>query len=109
MPAGLCVALAFVLLLGACSEDSKAPAVGEGDANRGRQVYLAQCVACHNPDPSKTGPLGPPVNGSSRELLEARVLHGTYPPGYKPKRDSAVMQPMPHLASAIPDLAAYLK
>ncbi|MBI4240934.1 MAG: cytochrome c [Candidatus Rokubacteria bacterium] len=103
------LAVACALALGACAEDSKAPTTAGGDANRGRQVYLAQCVACHHSDPSKVGPLGPPVKGSSRELLEVRIVGGTYPPGYKPKRDSAIMQPMPHLASAVPDLAAVLK
>ena len=102
-------ALAFAVMLGACAEDSKAPVAGSGNASRGRLVYLAQCIACHNPDPSKTGPLGPPVKGSSRELLEARIVRGTYPPGYKPKRESAIMQPMPNLASAVPHLAAFLK
>ena len=102
-------ALAAALIAGACSQESATPVAGAGDPNRGRQVYLAQCVACHNPDPSKTGPIGPAVKGSSPELLELRVVRGSYPPGYKPKRDSALMQPMPHLASAIPDLAAYLK
>ncbi len=101
--------LAFVLMLGGCGEESEAPIAGDGDPNRGTQVYLAQCVTCHNPDPSKAGPLGPPIKGSSRELLEARILRGAYPPGYKPKRDSAIMQPMPNLAPAIPDLAAFLK
>jgi len=103
------LALALVLTLGACGEESKPPSTGDGDSSRGKQIYLAQCVACHNPDPSKAGPLGPPVKGSSRELLEARIVRGTYPPGYKPKSASAVMQPMPHLASAIPDLEAFLK
>ena len=103
------VALAFALTLGACAEDSKPPRPGEGNPNRGKQVYLAQCISCHNPDPSKAGALGPPVKGASRELLEARILHGTYPPGYAPKRGSTIMQPMPQLASAIPDLAAFLK
>ncbi len=102
-------ALVFVLMLSGCGENSKAPATGEGEPSRGKQVYLAQCISCHNPDPSKAGPLGPPVKGSSRELLEARVVRGTYPPGYTPKRDSAIMKPLPHLASAIPDLAAFLK
>lgn len=96
------------LLLAGCGDEPRAP-TGAGNPDRGRQVYLAQCIACHNPDPSRTGPLGPPVKGASRALLEARVVRGTYPPGYTPKRPSAVMQPMPHLASAIPDLAAYLQ
>ncbi|PYM44185.1 MAG: hypothetical protein DME12_01120 [Candidatus Rokuibacteriota bacterium] len=34
-------------------------------AARGRQVYLAQCVACHAIDPSKPGPVGPAVKGAS--------------------------------------------
>lgn len=80
-----------------------------GSAEKGRQVWLGQCIACHNSDPVKDGPLGPAVKGASRELLEARVLKGEYPPGYKPKRPSKVMPARPDLAPSIPDLAAYLQ
>jgi mono/diheme cytochrome c family protein len=79
------------------------------EAERGRQVYQSQCIACHNPDPAQAGPVGPPVKGSSRELLEVKVLRGAYPPGYTPKRPTAVMQPMPQLADTIPALGEYLK
>ena len=79
------------------------------EAERGRQVYLAQCTSCHSSDPAQNGPLGPAAKGSSRELLEARLLRGAYPPGYTPKRPSAIMQPMPHLAGSLNDLAAYLR
>ena len=102
MRAEVSVVLALAFALGACAED-------RSPAGHGRQVYLAQCIACHNSDPAKDGPLGPAIKGSSRELLEARVLRGTYPPGYKPKRGTAIMQPMPQLASAIPDLVAFLQ
>ncbi|MBI4590377.1 MAG: cytochrome c [Candidatus Rokubacteria bacterium] len=102
MPAGRYVALALTLALGACAEEG-------GPAGRGRQIYMAQCISCHHSDPSKDGPLGPAIKSSSRELLEARIVRGTYPPGYRPKRGSAIMRPMPQLASAIPDLAAFLK
>ena len=102
MRAGLFALLAFALALGACAGDGS-------PAARGKQVYLSQCIACHNRDPSKNGPLGPAIKGSSRELLETRVLRGTYPPGYKPKRGSAIMKPMPQLAPAIDDLTAFLK
>jgi len=99
----LYIALACLLALAAaCGE-------AEGPAARGRQVYLANCVTCHNPDPAKPGSVAPPVKGASRELLEARVLRGEYPPGYTPKRDTAIMQPVPQLARTIPDLAAYLR
>lgn len=102
MRAGTLAALALALALGACAQDPS-------PAGRGKQLYLAQCTACHNSDPAKDGPVGPAVQGSSAELLEARLLRETYPSGYKPKRDSVIMRPMPHLASSISDLAAYLR
>jgi mono/diheme cytochrome c family protein len=78
-------------------------------AERGRQVYVAQCIACHNVDPRQPGAVGPAIVPSSRELLEAKVLKGTYPPGYTPKRPSSVMPPNPALAPEIPNLAAFLR
>jgi mono/diheme cytochrome c family protein len=100
------VVLALPAALAGCS--------GQGsplspEAERGRQVYVANCTSCHSTDPAQNGPLGPAVKGSSRELLEARVPRGVYPPGYTPKRPSAIMQPMPHLAGSLDDLAAYLR
>ena len=80
-----------------------------GDPEKGRQVYLGQCVACHNRDPAKDGPLGPAVKGSSPELVEARVVRGEYPAGYTPKRPSKVMPLRPDLAASISDLAVYLR
>jgi len=87
----------------------KATTAAAGDSDKGRQVYLGQCVACHNRDPAKDGPLGPAVKGSTPELVEARVVRGEYPPGYTPKRPSKVMPVRPDLAPSIPDLAVYLR
>ena len=101
---GLAVGALAGLALAGCSQG---PALSDAAA-RGQTVYLAQCTACHATDPAQPGPLGPPVKGASRELLEARLLRGDYPPGYTPKRDSTLMQPMPQLAPSIPDLAAFL-
>ena len=78
-------------------------------AERGRQIYLAQCIACHNADPSLPGAVGPELRGSSRDLLEAKLLKGTYPPGYTPKRPTKIMPPQPGLTPDIADLAAFLK
>lgn len=69
---------------------------------------MANCIACHSPDPSRDGPLGPALKGSPRELVEARVLRVEYPKGYTPKRPTKLMTPLPHLAPSIPDLAAFL-
>jgi mono/diheme cytochrome c family protein len=118
------------LLLAACGQDAPSPPSGgssasggapssstaagpgaapaAGDPQKGRQIWLGNCVACHATDPAKDGPLGPAVAGSSRELVEARVLRGEYPSGYTPKRPSKVMPPRPDLAPSVPDLAAYL-
>jgi mono/diheme cytochrome c family protein len=75
---------------------------------RGRAVYQTNCAVCHHSDPTKTGSLGPAVQGSSLELLEARILRGAYAPGYTPKRETHVMAPLPHLKSEIPAIHAYL-
>jgi len=108
--APLLALLGTVLLLAACEEQKQVtPGPGEGDPNLGRQVFLAQCTVCHGSDPAQRGPMGPPIKGASRELLEARILRGSYPPGYTPKQNTSVMQPMPQAAPHIPDLAAYLR
>jgi mono/diheme cytochrome c family protein len=91
------------LALAACGREPLSP-----EAERGRQVYLSQCTACHASDPSQPGPVGPAVKGASRELLEAKVLRGTYPPGYTPKRPTSVMPPQPQLAPEFDALAPYL-
>ncbi len=107
--------LLCLLLAAGCSQQAErsggatgdAPARA-GDVERGRQLFLANCTACHNTDPTHPGPVGPAIAGSSRELVEARVLHAAYPPGYTPKRSSNVMPALPYLAPAVPDIAAYL-
>ena len=103
----LCSALA----MSACSKDSgDSSSAGKGpDWQRGRSVYLANCVACHNNDPSKDGPIGPALKGSSEELIKWRVLRTQYPPGYQPKRNTKVMPTFPFLKGEIPYLAAYLR
>lgn len=75
---------------------------------RGKAIYVANCIACHNPDPAKDGTVGPSVAGSSLELLQAKLVKGNYPAGYKPKRETQAMPAMPHLEKEIPALSAYL-
>ncbi len=75
---------------------------------RGKSIYVTSCLACHGADPSKDGALGPAIQGSSLELLTARILHATYPPGYKPKKQTAQMPALPHLEKEIPALHEYL-
>jgi mono/diheme cytochrome c family protein len=103
--------LSLSLTMGGCSRDSddSSKASKDPDWERGRAVYIANCVACHNNDPAKDGPIGPALKGSPKELVESRVLKTEYPPGYKPKRNTKVMPTFPFLKSEIPYLAAYLR
>jgi len=85
------------------------PSTGETPVELGRRAWVANCTACHNPDPTKEGTLGPAVTGSSLALVEARVMRAEYPPGYTPKRPSQLMPAQPFLKTEVPNLAAYLE
>lgn len=76
----------------------------------GEQIYRANCYSCHGVDPSYDGPLGPAIQGSSRELVIIRLKKGGrhYPKGYKPKRQTTVMPAQAHLLPKVDDLLAYL-
>jgi mono/diheme cytochrome c family protein len=76
--------------------------------DRGRVVYQTNCISCHNSDPKKAGSIGPDVFGSSKALLEARILRADYPPDYHAKRMTHVMNALPHLKDEIDAIHAYL-
>jgi len=90
------------LILMACQPKKVTPVA------RGQIIYMINCAVCHNPDPNLPGTEGPPIAGSSRELVADRVLHLTYPPGYKPKRNTHLMRAIPTLAPEIGNLTAFL-
>jgi mono/diheme cytochrome c family protein len=100
----VCLAVAASAVALACQQSSDSNAV-----DLGRRAYLANCIACHNADPTKDGPIGPAIAGSSLGLVEARVVHAAYPPGYTPKRTTQLMPAQPFLAPQVPKLAAYLE
>ncbi len=101
------VALVGTLVLG-CSDSTAGGGTEPDLVRRGRAIYTTNCIACHAPDPTRAGALGPEVAGSSHELLERRVMSAAYPDGYPPKRQSTMMQPMPHLEHEIEALHAFL-
>ena len=94
------------LMTSACHSNS--PSTAGASAARGKTIYQTQCIACHNSNPKKPGTLGPEVFGSSRALIESRVVHATYPPGHTPKRATHMMTPLPHLKNEIDSLHLYL-
>lgn len=91
--------------LAACSSEGKDT---DPLVKRGKVVYQTNCTACHAPDPSLDGGMGPGVAGSSLELLTARIVRGEYPEGYAPKQKTGIMVALPFLEPELPALAAYL-
>ena len=81
---------------------------GDDPVDAGRRAYAANCTACHNPDPTKVGSVGPAIAGSPPDLVRARVLRAEYPAGYTPQRDTHLMPAQPFLAPQVESLAAYL-
>jgi mono/diheme cytochrome c family protein len=104
----LTAAVPVLAVFAQCSRNANTVRLSDA-AERGRTVFATFCFPCHNPkDPHRPGQLGPPVARSSAELLEAKVLRGTYPPGYQPKQEGAQMVPLPHVQSQLGDIAAFL-
>lgn len=108
LPAARILGVAVAAMLGvafaaACTKPRELSAV-----DRGAVIYRTNCVSCHNADPKLPGPIGPAIAGVPRALLDARVLHGTYPPGYAPQRKTHMMRALPWLDGHLDDLAAYL-
>jgi len=102
------VFLLLFVIMASCDKSEKANSASSQESKRGKVVYMANCIACHNMNPLKDGSLGPATAGSSLELLQLRVVEGTYPNGYTPKRNTNLMQPFPQLVSDIPALHAFL-
>ncbi len=113
------IAAGTLLVAVACTKKAEptaaavADAVGSGDSvaeavARGKKVYMANCIACHNINPKQDGGIGPANWGSSRELLYSKIVLNKYPEGYTPKRPSKAMAPLPHLEKDIDDLHAFL-
>ena len=103
----VCGALALGALVIACGEDGGAE--NAALLKRGKVVYDIHCTACHARKPAEPGPVGPPVAASSMELLEAKVLHNEYPPGYTPQRETQVMIPLAHLEKDLAAIYAFLQ
>ena len=78
------------------------------DIEKGRIVYFANCVSCHNNNPKKSGSIGPEVYGVSIDVLTQKIVSGKYPENYRPKRTSKIMPSMPHLNKEISNLHAFI-
>lgn len=62
---------------------------------RGKAIYTAKCISCHNVNPSKKGSVGPDIADSTMPLLIFKTQYRKYPNGYKPKRKTNIMPKIP--------------
>ncbi|MBL7664381.1 MAG: cytochrome c [Bacteriovoracaceae bacterium] len=80
---------------------------------RGRRVYLSNCISCHNKDPNKKGSLGPEMVDAPLEIMMAKVMTGRYPEvlpaGFIPKRKTKSMRPLKKLEKDIPAIHAWVQ
>jgi mono/diheme cytochrome c family protein len=83
------------------------------DLEKGKRLYLSNCISCHNKDPNKKGALGPEVIDAPIEIMTAKVMTGRYPEvlpdGFVPKRSSKIMKPIPKLKDDIQDIYAWVQ
>lgn len=81
--------------------------------NRGRQLYLSNCISCHNKDPNLKGPIGPEMIDAPLEVMTSKVMTGAYPAklplGFVPKRKSKLMRKIPKLEKEIPLIYEYVQ
>lgn len=80
---------------------------------KGRKLYVANCIRCHNKDPNLKGSIGPEVTDAPLEVMYSKVMTGKYPvnlpKGFVPKRKSRAMQAIPKLKNDIPAIWAYVQ
>ena len=115
-------ALLLIMLISSCEKKSITQKETESESDqkklsnialttnikKGRIVYFANCVSCHNNNPKKPGSIGPEVYGASIDVLTQKIVFGKYPENYRPKRTSKIMPLMPHLNKEISNLHAFI-
>ena len=114
-------ALLLIILISNCEKKNIEKENAKADQNKltktvalttaiekGRMVYFANCVSCHNNNPKKPGSIGPEVYGVTIDVLTQKIVYGKYPENYRPKRPSKIMPAMPHLNKEISNLHAFI-
>ncbi len=81
--------------------------------DKGKRLYMSNCIQCHNRDPNLKGSLGPEMVDAPLEVMVSKVMTGVYPAklpaGFIPKRKTSAMRKLPHLQKDIPAIHAWLQ
>lgn len=101
--------LLFSLSVLAQTANLKDPVVIE----KGRKVYMNNCLQCHNKDPNLKGSLGPSQVDAPYEVVKVKIITGRYPEklpaGYKPQRTTKAMRKFPQLEKDVDAIYAWLQ
>lgn len=80
---------------------------------KGKKLYISNCIRCHNKDPNIKGSIGPEVVDAPYEVMYSKIMTGKYPQplpkGFIPKRKSSAMAKLPKLKDDIPSIWAYVQ
>ena len=107
MRIGIVVGVVVVGIGAACALACK-PGGETSAVEKGKLAYVANCIACHNADPTKDGTIGPAIAGSSLALVARACCRPSIRPATRPSATADLMPAQPFLSADVPDLAAYL-
>lgn len=83
------------------------------ELEKGKLLYVSNCLQCHNRDPNVKGAVGPEIIDAPLEVMISKVMTSNYPevlpPGFVPKRKSHAMRAIPKLKDDIPLIWAYVQ
>lgn len=81
--------------------------------DKGKSLYMKNCLQCHNRDPNKKGPIGPEIVDAPLEVMTSKIMTSNYPNplphGFVPKRKSHAMRAIPKLKDDIPAIHAWVQ
>lgn len=83
------------------------------ELEKGKLLYVSNCLQCHNRDPNVKGAVGPEIIDAPLEVMTSKVMTSKYPavlpPGFVPKRKTQAMRAIPKLKDDIPLIWAYVQ
>ncbi len=87
--------------------------VDQATLDKGKRLYIANCLRCHNKDPNVKGSIGPEIVDAPYLVMYSKVMTGKYPDplpkGFVPKRKSRAMAPISKLKNDIPAIWHYVQ
>lgn len=88
-------------------------ALAQVSLEKGKRLYISNCISCHNKDPNMKGAIGPEMVDAPLEVMTAKVMTGKYPEklpkGFIPKRKTKLMRPITKLKNDIPSIHAWVQ